>query len=712
MCGVGAQRVPCVATVQEGIRMSSQPVCRGALIGGPVLACAVLVLAAPGVQARDFEIGEVRLSVDTTLSYGSSFSIQETDCTNVNPANGGCYFGRRLPDFGIPIAGGGVNAIGDPIPAGGLRTITRSINQDDGALNFDSGNLVNSRFKATTDIEAVWRNFSLFVRTLSFHDTVYDRNNLAFKDLAGEAQDDLANEFLVLDAFVTANFDVADIPVTLRVGNQAVNWGESLLIQGGINSYLPVEVSRLRAPGAEVREGLLPVPAVYAQVGIVPGLDVQGFYQWEHVETEIDQARSFYSVADFAGAGGSFVILGRPDDRDIAPIVQKRFSDLGQDDGAWGVGLSYYADWLNQGTELQAYYVNFSSTLPYLTFQAPPDNFETTCDNLGLLGAIPDGYDGGPQSCVGDPLTFAPVAFAVSVNQGRYGFDFPDDIEIWGASFNTELFGTAFAGEVAYWPDLPLQLSDSEINARILDSDTSPIPAGELVRAPLLLDAYTFYGGASAIPAGLAAVAATTGTPYAVGSSNRGLGDVFEAFTREDSITGQLSSITIFAGSDLPAAKLGADQTTVIFNTGFMWVPDLPDLNETVVTAPGCEFGHPNLATALTLASGTSAKTNLKCASKFSAGYRFVIASQYNNIANTAWSLSPSVAVRKDVRGRSPGPYGPGFVAGQGQVGVGLTADYQNRWQANVQYLNFFGAAERNRLTDRDTISVSLSYAF
>ncbi len=703
--------------ILAGVTLARLPILGLPIFGLPILSLSSFGLSTGQAHAAEFNLGEIQIFVDNTASYGASWRIQDRDCTNVNPVNGGCYFGPKLPDFGLAIPGGGVNAFGDPIPAGGLRTGTRSANTDDGTLNFDRGDLVNSTWRLSTDFEARWRDFSLFVRTLAFYDSVYDRNNLAFRDVRDEAQDDLASELFLRDAFVTGNFDVGDMPLTVRVGNQVINWGESLFIQGGINSYLPVDVSRLRAPGSEVKDGLLPVPAAFASLGVLPGLDIQAFYQWEHVETEIDPAQSYYSVADFAGAGGGFIVFGGPDDPNTSPVVQQRFADRGQDDGAWGVGATYFADWLNQGTELRAYYVQFSSTLPYLTFRAPGLNFEQICDSLvgNPLPAlnIPDGYDGGPQSCVADPLNQAPKAFTVSASISEYGFDFPDDIEIFGFSFNTELFGSALSGEFAFWPDMPLALTDSEINARIIDSDTSSGPtAGELIRAPLLLQAYQIYGGAGAIPAGLAAVASETGRPFAVGSSSRGAGQVFEAFEQQDAITGQVASISNFAGSHWLASGLGADNTTVILNGGFMWVPNMPGLDETVIAAPGCEVGHPELTTSLTLASGSSAKTDLKCATPFSAGYRAVVTTSYANVANIPLTVSPGVALRKDFHGRSPGPYGPGFVAGQGSVALSMTFDYKNRWRAQAQYLNFFGAGFRNTRSDRDTVSATLSYSF
>jgi hypothetical protein len=46
------------------------------------------------------------------------------------------------------------------------------------------------------------------------------------------------------------------------------------------------------------------------------------------------------------------------------------------------------------------------------------------------------------------------------------------------------------------------------------------------------------------------------------------------------------------------------------------------------------------------------------------------------------------------------------------QVGVSLVADYQRTWQGIVSYSNTFGAGRANAYTDRDFLSVSISYTY
>ena len=45
-----------------------------------------------------------------------------------------------------------------------------------------------------------------------------------------------------------------------------INWGESTFIQGGINVVNPVDVSRLRVAGAELKEAFLPINSIWPAV--------------------------------------------------------------------------------------------------------------------------------------------------------------------------------------------------------------------------------------------------------------------------------------------------------------------------------------------------------------------------------------------------------------------------------------------------------------
>ena len=102
------------------------------------LALAIALIGAAPAFALQFELPNgISANVDTTLSYGVAVRASGRDPTLVGIANGGT---------------------------------SRSVNEDDGNLNFDKGDLFANAIKATVDAELKWRNFGFFGRGTAFYD--------------------------------------------------------------------------------------------------------------------------------------------------------------------------------------------------------------------------------------------------------------------------------------------------------------------------------------------------------------------------------------------------------------------------------------------------------------------------------------------------------------------------------------------------------------
>ena len=63
--------------------------------------------------------------------------------------------------------------------------------------------------------------------------------------LIDQALGDVGRNYELLDAFVSADYTIADMPVNLRLGKQVINWGESTFILNGNNVFNPIDVARL-----------------------------------------------------------------------------------------------------------------------------------------------------------------------------------------------------------------------------------------------------------------------------------------------------------------------------------------------------------------------------------------------------------------------------------------------------------------------------------
>ncbi len=649
---------------------------------------AAMLLAVGTAHAVEFKFGEANLQIDNLVSVGAGFRTSKQDCTLVSKPNGGCSAGN----------GAGMG-----------------INNDDGNVNTDQWDPYTTSVKITTDFDLQWRNYGAFVRTKAFYDywvneELGTRNNrFGSRPLVDAARGDQARDFGgrsfdILDAFVYGNFDVSGMPLNVRVGKQVVNWGESLFIQGGINSFLPIDVTAIRTPGSELKEALMPTPSVFASIGLPGSVTVEAFWQFGWQKTELDACGTFFSTSDAACEGGQYVMLNGEYPGPV--LIPRLASEEGDDTGTFGVAIKHYAENLGMGTDLGLYFTQQSLVVPVGTF------------SLGDFGAATTGLLGGPHTdlaalcanfgqftfsaCATNAvlpggLTVLEAGVGATAATKNYLMQYPDDVRTIGASFNTSipLFGgSAFSGEMAFTPDMPFALSDVEINSAELDA----------------IDACSFAGSP---PGCLSQGSQNAGFAYAPG-------DVIRGYDEFDVITGQLATISTLNPSAALPSLIGSDLMILIANVGFQYLPDLSDSTNRLA-APRSAATHPDLAAALILgdaacgaaaASPLVADCKLAYATSSSWGYRLAATADYNNAFGTAWTLTPVLQWAHDVNGVSAGPVGPGFVDGKKTISIGLNANLQNTWRANIQYTNSFGNEYRNFSSDKDFVTMTVSYAF
>ena len=225
-----------------------------------------LGLAAENARAAD--VGD-RLTIDTTVSHGLAI---------------------RVKDF-------------EPSATG--------INSDDGARNFGTG-LFSNTSRVVSEFEYEAGTFGAFGRVQGFIDFANRDGDGDHKPLPAETRDRIADDVELLDLYVTGAFDAGETAIDARLGNHVLNWGESTFIQNGINVINPFDVARLRKPGAELRDGLLPIPMASVSVAATPELSVEGFYQLAWVETAPDPSGSYFSINDYATPGGSRAFIAIP----------------------------------------------------------------------------------------------------------------------------------------------------------------------------------------------------------------------------------------------------------------------------------------------------------------------------------------------------------------------------------------------------------------
>ncbi|MDO8290874.1 MAG: DUF1302 family protein [Parvibaculum sp.] len=273
-----------------------------------------MIATAGTAQAIDYQFGGVKVVLDTTISTGASVRTSQRDNTFLPTGQGGPSSGvaavvpgglgatltganalTAAPDPGISIAK-------SPVPGG-------SINSNDSRMNFDEGDLTSAVAKMTNDLSMSYKNFNFFGRVSSYYDAVLDSNSSYARSGLADGEASAARDIKLLDFYVSSDWNIGELPLNVRAGKQVISWGESTFMLNGINTINPIDVGAFRRPGSEVKEGLVPVWAIDASIGLPFNLSLEAFYQLEWKGYDIDRAGTPFAgsdvVAGTSGVGGN-----------------------------------------------------------------------------------------------------------------------------------------------------------------------------------------------------------------------------------------------------------------------------------------------------------------------------------------------------------------------------------------------------------------------
>ncbi|WP_237044842.1 DUF1302 domain-containing protein [Aquipseudomonas alcaligenes] len=640
------------------IPLRKSPLCLAPAKAGFALAGLIpLVLALPaGAVEFSFLDGEVTGSLDTTLSYGQLYRVQGQDKTN-DDTNG-----------------------------------------NDGNRNFDTG-LVSEVFKITSDLEANYQNYGLFVRGTAFYDTqIMDKrndnddyrpsqsypNNPYFTD---ETRESAGTNAEILDAYVYGNWDVGSMPLTVKVGRQVFNWGEGIFYRGGINTTNPIDAAKFRLPGSELKEVLVPVEAINFNIGLTDNLSLESFYQWNWKESAIDPAGTFFSETDLFADGGNTAYTRY--DNPLLPVVMSGYesalaaglvgnglygpnsyldpenkvfkvANVGRDinaknDGQYGFALRYVAEELNL-TEFGFYFINYHAKEPQIAVDL------SQYDGVDLAAL---------QSSQG-PFASA-VATLDAAGNAVARREYVEDIRVYGFSFNTNIGEASVFGEIAYRPNLPVGISA-----------TNDLLGDLLI--PGFFGETNIYDGN--VP-GDQACADISGKQLC-------RGPLFHNYERIEAFNLSIGAIYNFGpamsfDSLLGVAELASEHARA------------SDLTYTAYDGSERGFaGRPNGA----YVSGYDDEDQLD---RDAYGYTLALSGTWNDVY-AGVNLSPFAVFKHNFQGNSHQT--GNFVEGAMAYSVGLRASYLNSLEAEVQYTEYYGAGQNNSGRDRDNVGVNLKYSF
>ncbi|MGY2342076.1 DUF1302 domain-containing protein [Pseudomonas sp. SDO5532_S415] len=615
----------------------------------PLAVSLASTLAGPAFGVS-FNVGEIEGQFDSSLSIGASWSTESANKNLIGVNNGG----RGL-----------------------------SQTSDDGHLNFESGKTFSKIFKGIHDLELKYGDTGVFVRGKYWYDFELKDESRPFKDISDSNRKEGAKSAggQILDAFVYHNYSIADQPGSVRLGKQVVSWGESTFIGSGINSINPIDVSAFRRPGAEIKEGLIPVNMFYVSQSLTDNLSADAFYQIEWDQTVVDNCGTFFSQPDIiadgctdnlrvlnsrstipAAALPTLTALG-VDANNEGVLVRRGPDRDARDSGQWGMSLKYMFDPLD--TEFGAYFMNYHSRAPIFSATGAP------ASTFARVGAL--------------PAQLRALAPLIVAGNSSYFVEYPEDIRLYGLSFSTTLpTGTAWSGEISYRPNAPVQLNSTDI----LFAGVRPL-GGALTNASLL-----------------------AGVP----------GQDLHGYRRKE-VTQFQTTLTHFFDQ-----VMGASRLTLVGEVGVTHVGGLESTSDVrygrdPVYGPGelPTTGGANTCVALNQSTingaGPGTPTNnlsRNCNNEgfttaTSWGYRGRAIWEYNDVF-AGVNLKPNVAWSHDVEGYSPGP-GGNFEEGRKAVSLGVDAEYQNTYTASLAYTNFFDG-KYTTVDDRDFVALSFGVNF
>jgi hypothetical protein len=377
----------------KGARANSRPIFARQPL---VFALTAVFGGVPLVQAFDFDTGnpDIRTRWDNTLKYSSAWRTKSASSQLTNSST--------------------------------------SVNGDDGDRNFGKG-LISSRLDLLSEFDISYQNFGARLSGAAWYDDVYNKQNdnnspgtvnsvsVNYDHFTDRTRNLHGRQAELLDAFIYGKGDLGEMPVSGRIGQYAMQWGESLFygMNGIAGGMAPIDVVKgVSVPNTQFKELIRPVNQMSGQLQITPDVSIGAYYQFEWEANRLPGSGSYFSSFDAIGQGNERLFAGAPLFPGAQPLAFYHGSDKqAKDSGQGGVQVK----WRTENYDFGVYAIRFHDKNPQLLVR--PD-----FANL-------------------NPLTG---------DAGEYSWVYGEGIKALGASFSTTVDAFNIAGEMSTRWDQPL----------------------------------------------------------------------------------------------------------------------------------------------------------------------------------------------------------------------------------------------------------------
>lgn len=679
------------------------------------VASALIMMQSATIQAASFELGDFDISFDSTFSAGTAYRIENRNMESLVGKSSNQtfdwtgYVGYQptYPNTQVWDSFG-----------------SYSTNGDLGNLNYDPGEAFSQVIKGFHELRIDAETYGAVVSFMYYKD--FAAEGIGYKDpVTGESfdpcKDDKAKElvcedFRILDAYLYADFDFNDgmNPLSVKVGEQVLSWGESTVIPHGIN-VTPVDIARLKAPGADLKEAFIPVGMVWANLGLTENLSLEAFYQYEWQQTYLPVPGSYFSTNDFVGSGGQYngiqlnfasnpdmnsagvmagldsigqmLATGAIDSETAANMYVGGYSskyavrasdqdEEAKDEGQFGIKLGWFAEDLNY-TDFGFYFINYHSRRPLISGKSSDFSQAAIGQDLQIIASAQG--TGGLTSTQFSNLN----AFTKGV------IVFPEDIKLYGMSFNTTVGNTAVSGEISYRQDEPIQIDDTELLFAAMPEQLANAGLRPELTGISQLGDYNIDG--CNLPSG-----------------GVQLGQTAQGYCLVDTIQAQMTMTHMFGPT------LGFSNLALVGEIGHITIKDMASPDELRFNAPGTPRSG---ATAEDVAGGllqgvqNGEDTEQYFPTDTAWGYRAILVGEINGVFGGSFNLKPKLVFSHDVDGITPDPL---FLFHEDKKSLGLTVDviYQSSLSFGFAINSFFdGVGNINQMSDRDYVSFNVKYS-
>ncbi|WP_413671703.1 DUF1302 domain-containing protein [Massilia cellulosiltytica] len=463
------------------------------------VALAAFALCAGTANAMTFEGQTVSGNFDSTITFGMGFRAQNRACAGVI----GSVAGNPVAPTG-PTAGPGC-------------TDAVSGYNDQGNLNYDKNDRFTTYLKGTHELLLNFPDDVKFLARVSWlrdFAATHTTGNLSAlgstQPIPANAEQDLHDKERLLDFWVSKGFEIGEQRARVRVGNQVLNWGESMFLPGGLNQTNSLDLLRLAQPGTQLKEAVLPAPMIDFSTGLGSGLSIDGYVQHGWNGNYFAPVGSYWSTAA-VGKGA--------EDYGIAEIGKPRKS------GQYGVALRYQPE--GTALNLGLYAMRYHDKSPVITTSvATPSGLAYRYLEDRKLFGISANFPLGNWA-IGTELSYRPRD-AVSLNSSAPGLGATSQTAVTGAR-TCLANGNCYVEEKKYQfhltGTLSLTPSDQGAILNLLGADTATFMAEAVaIRFPHLqaqYDGIPVAAGNWGYGYGTAAEVAATGAgaPAAVGTA-------------------------------------------------------------------------------------------------------------------------------------------------------------------------------------------------